>query len=240
MKSLKFTVTAIAIGCLAVVTVHAGAITGKVTFSGKPRPAKKLNMAADPVCTTLHTTSARDEKFVVGEGADQVYPLANVFVYVKSGAEKKDYPMPSGPLVIDQEGCKYIPHVAGARVGQEIQFKNSDKTMHNVHSLSKGSAPFNRGMPAGSPNASYKLAKSEVMVKMKCDAHPWMSCYIGAMEHPFFAVTGKDGSFTLDGLPDGEYEVEAWQELLKTKVAKVTVSGGSGSVNFEYTKPKKK
>jgi len=225
---------------LVAVAAQAGSITGTVTFKGKPRPAKSLKMGADPVCEALYTTPAKDEKFVVGAGEGEIRPLANVFVYVKSGAPKKDYPVPSKPLVIDQEGCKYIPHVVGARVGQEVQFKNSDRTMHNVHSLSKSSPAFNRGMPAGSPNAKYKFTKAEVMAKLKCDAHPWMSCYVGVLDHPFFAVTGDNGKFTIDGLDDGEYEVETWQELLKTRTAKVTVAGGAGTVDFEYTKPKKK
>jgi plastocyanin len=188
----------------------------------------------------MHTAPARDEKFTVGEGAGEVYPLADVFVHVKSGVQKKDYPVPTKAVVIDQSGCRYSPHVSGVQVGQDIQFKNSDKTMHNVHSLAKASRPFNRGMPAGAPNASYKLTKPEVMAKVKCDAHPWMTCYIGAVEHPFFAVTGKDGAFTLDGLPDGDYEVEFWQELLGAKVAKVTVSAGAGTADYEYSKPAKK
>ena len=241
MKKIRFAGIILAVTCITAVTAHAGAITGKVTFKGKPRPAKKLNMGADAVCGAQHTTSARDEEFVVGDGVEDVYPLVNIFVYVKAGIKKKDSPVPSAALVIDQKGCQYSPHVSGVLVGQEIQFKNSDKTMHNVHSLSKKTAKlFNRGMPAGAPNASYKLTKPEVMAKVKCDAHPWMTCYIGAVDHPFFAVTGKDGAFKLDGLADGDYEVEVWQELLKTKVAKVTVSGGSGTVDFEYSKPKKK
>ncbi len=216
-----------------------GTISGKVTFKGTPRGRRKLSMGADPVCASLHTEAALDEKMIVGEGADGIYPLANVFVYVKSGAGA-GYAVPSEPVVVDQVGCKYVPHVVGVRVGQEIQFKNSDKTMHNVHSLSaKTGKPFNRGMPAGSPNASYMLTKPEVMAKMKCDAHPWMSCYIGAMDHPFFAVTGTAGMFSLEGLPDGEYEVAAWHELsmLKSDVVKVTVAGGEGSASFVFIKP---
>jgi plastocyanin len=216
-----------------------GSITGTVTFKGKPRKPRKVSMGADPVCASLHTEPAMGESMIVGEGADGVYPLANVFVYVTSGAGQGAYPVPGEAVVIDQQGCRYYPHVLGVQVGQAIEFKNSDKTMHNVHSLSRNTpTPFNRGMPAGSPNATYRLTQSEVMAKVKCDAHPWMSCYIGALDHPFFDVTGKDGSFTLKGLPDGEYEVEAWHELsmLKTKTAKITLAGGTATADFEFVK----
>ncbi|MDA0989426.1 MAG: carboxypeptidase regulatory-like domain-containing protein [Verrucomicrobia bacterium] len=219
------------------VTVDAGAITGKVTFRGDPRPAKTIKMSADPICETHHG-DAKDEKFVVGPAIEaDLYPLADAFVYVKSGAPKSAAAVPSTPVVIDQQGCRYIPHVVGVQVGQPVEFKNSDKTMHNVHSLSEHSPSFNRGMPAGSPNASYTFTKPEVMAKVKCDAHPWMSCYVGALDHPFFAVTGEDGAFTIDGLPDGVYEIEVWQELLKTKTAKVTIAGGTGSATVEFSKP---
>ena len=221
---------------------EAGAITGKVTFKGNPRPPRTLQMSADPVCQALHGGSdAKDDKFTVGpaEGEGDVYPLADCFVYVKSGLPKTDYPAPSESVIVDQEGCRYIPHVTGAQVGQTVEFKNSDKTMHNVHSLSSESPSFNRGMPAGSPNAKYTLTAPEIMAKMKCDAHPWMSCYIGVVEHPFYTVTGLDGVIEIDGLEDGTYEVEVWQELLGTQTASVTVSGGSGAVDFQYAKPGK-
>ena len=231
----------VTVAMLVLVTdIQAGSVSGTVTFKGTPRKAKALQLGADPVCETMHPERLRDEKFTVGEGQGDVYPLADVFVYIKSGVQDKNYPAPTAPVVIDQKGCHYIPHVLGVQVGQEVEFKNSDKTMHNVHSLAKHSSPFNRGMPAGTPNAKYKLKKTEVMAKIKCDAHPWMSCYIGVVPHPFFAVTGIDGKFTLDGLADGEYEVEVWQELLKTQTSKVTVSGGAGTVDFQYVKKKKK
>jgi plastocyanin len=216
----------------------AGSVEGTISYKGKPRPAKTIKMDADPTCSVTHG-AVKDEKFVVGEGVDGIYPLANIFVYVKDGYAKKDYPTPAGPLVIDQKACTYVPHVSGAMVGQGIEFRNSDPTMHNVHSLGKNSPPFNRGMPAGSPNAKYKFKAPEVMVKIKCDAHPWMSCYVGVLDHPFFAVTGQDGAFKIDGLADGQYQVETWQELLGTRTGAVTVKDGAGTLEIVYTRNKK-
>ncbi|NQU38332.1 MAG: hypothetical protein HQ523_00090 [Lentisphaerae bacterium] len=218
-------------------TAVAGTIEGTVTYKGKPRPAKTISTDADPVCSMSHE-AIKDEKFVVGEGTDGVYPMGNIFVYVKSGYAEHPYPAATGPLVIDQKGCTYVPHVSGARVGQEVEFKNSDPTMHNVHSLGKNSPAFNRGMPAGAPNAGYAFKAPEVMVKIKCDAHPWMSCYVGVLDHPFFAVTETDGKFSIAGLDDGTYVVETWQELLGTLTGSVTVKDGSGTLDIQYTRDK--
>ena len=245
MKLFTFAARAVVVFVITMSTADAGKISGTVTYKGKARKPKSIQMSADAVCAAIHTTPAKDEKMIVGKGEGDIHSLANVFVYVKSGLKKQDYPVPDKPVVIDQKGCTYVPHVLGIRVGQELQFKNSDKTMHNVHSLSKKtSKQFNRGMPAGSPNAKYKLTKPEVMAKIKCDAHTWMTCYVGALEHPFFAVTGKDGKFSIDGLDDGEYEIEAWHEMekkgLPRQVAKVTVTGGAATHDFEFVRIKKK
>lgn len=240
MKIFAFTGSALVVLAVTMSTADAGKIGGKVTFKGKPRPAKKIKMVADPACEAVHTTPAKDEKMIVGTGTGEIHPLANVFVYVKSGAPQKDYPVPSEPVVLDQEGCKYVPHVFGMMAGQKLEIRNSDKTTHNVHSLPKKSKKFNNGQTAGAPALIKTFDNEEVMVKIKCDMHPWMTCYAGVMSHPFYAVTGKDGMFNIDGLEDGEYEVEAWHELVKIKTAKVAIADGSGSVNFEFTKPQKK
>lgn len=210
----------------------AGDVTGTVTFKGKPRTPRPVRMAADAACT--HEQAPVDEKLVLGEGKDGVYPVSLAFVYVKSGVPVQEYPVPTTPVVVDQKGCTYIPHVVGVQAGQEVQFKNSDNTMHNVHVISEHSPTFNRGMPAGAPHISCKFVKQEIMAKGKCDAHPWMGIYIGVCEHPFFAVTGLDGKFALSGLPDGKYEVEVWQQLLATQSAQVTVANGAGTLDFQY------
>ncbi len=155
-------------------------------------------------------------------------------MYIKSGLPEGTYPLPEEPVLVDQENCRFVPHVIGVRTGQEVQFRNSDPTMHNVHLLAKNSPPFNRGMPAGSPDLSYRFNQAEVMAKIKCDAHPWMALFVGVVDHPFFAVTGNDGRFVIEGLPDGDYEIETWQELLKTRTARVTVSNGAATLNIVY------
>lgn len=214
----------------------AGQVDGVVRFKGKPREPKELSLQSDAACMLEHPGQLRDEKFVVGEGRDGVYPLANVFVRVVSGLKQVPPPPPKTPVIIDQKGCVFIPHVAGLQVGQELRFRNSDNAMHNVHLMTRTSSAFNKGMPAGSPDLSYEFSAPEIMARARCDSHPWMGVYIGVVEHPFFAVTGLDGRFVLAGLEDGEYGVEAWQELLGTRTGRVTVTNGAGRIEFEYVK----
>ena len=208
-----------------------GKISGKVTFSGTPAAAAKLKMDADPVCAAAHPSGATAEDMIVGEGG----AVQNVFVYVKEGVSG-DFPAKSEPAIIDQKGCLYAPRVVGLQVGQPLKFLNSDPTLHNVHGMPKINAPWNYAMPKFVKQKENKdLTKPEVMISVKCDVHPWMAGYVGVLSHPFFAVTGKDGSFTIEGLPPGEYTVEAWQEKLGTQTSKVKVdAGGAATSDFTF------
>ena len=105
----------------------AGSIEGTVHFTGKAPERIRSTWAQDPVCDDLSATNLT-EQYVVDDGK-----LANVYVYVKAGLGDKVYAPPSKPAVLDQKGCRYVPHVIGAMVGQPIEFRNSDPTMHNVH-----------------------------------------------------------------------------------------------------------
>ena len=220
----RLAMAAVAVAVLVPGAAHAqGKITGKVTFSGTAPAAGKLKMDADPVCAAAHPDGAAAEDLVVGDGGS----VQNVFVYVKEGA-KGTFPAKTEPAVIDQKGCLYGPRVVGLQVGQPLKFLNSDPTLHNVHGMPKINAPWNFAMPKFVKQKENKdLTKPEVMIHVKCDVHPWMSGYVGVLEHPFFAVTGKDGTFTIEGLPPGEYTVEAWQEKLGAQTAKVKVDAAA-------------
>lgn len=209
-----------------------GKITGKVTFEGTPPKRARIRMDADPVCAAAHADEpALSEDVVVGKDGG----LQNVFIFVKDGLAKKDYPAPTTPVTIDQHGCHYVPHVVGIQVGQPLQILNSDKTLHNVHGMPKVNAGFNFAMPKFVKKKEHEFESPETMVAIKCDVHPWMNGYIGVMSNPFFAVTGPDGTFEIDGLPAGEYTVEAWQEKLGTKEAKVKVpADGAATLDFTY------
>ena len=208
-----------------------GNIAGTVTFDGDPPKRKRIRMDADPVCAGSHSGPVLGQEVVVGDGGG----LANVFVFVKDGLPDKEYPAPSDTVIIDQKGCYYTPHVVGVQVGQPVQILNSDKTLHNVHGMPKKNAGFNFAMPKFVKKKDHKFDSVETMVYVKCDVHPWMSSYIGVLPHPFFAVTGDDGKFEIDGLPAGKYTVEAWQETLGTQEATVEVAAdGTATVDFNF------
>src|SRR5262249_7833207 len=132
---------------------------------------------------------------------------------------------PADPVVMDQHGCQYLPHVFGVQVGQPLKVLNSDGTLHNVHAITKVNAAFNLAMPKFMKAKTVTFAKPEQMVKFQCEVHNWMNAWVGVMSHPYFAVTGDDGTFSLKGLPPGTYDVVAWHEKYGMQTQKVTVTG---------------
>lgn len=182
----------------------------------KPRP---LRTESDPLCKP--EPGATSEVLLVGPGNG----LQNVFVYVKDGLGNRIYPVPSDPVVMDQKGCRYIPHVFGIQVGQTLRISNSDPPLHNVNSAPKQNSGFNFGQPAGVPPATRVFDKPEIGVPFRCDVHNWMNAYAGVVAHPFFAVTTADGKFEIKGLPPGTFMIEAWHEQLGSQTQTVTVDG---------------
>ena len=205
-------------------------VTGKVSFEGAAPAREKIKMAADPVCLTQHKDPVLSEDLVVNNGA-----LQNVVVYVKDGLSGKTFPAPTTPVVIDQAGCQYHPHVFGIQVGQPLEIRNSDATLHNVNAQPKLNKRFNIAQPTKGMKSIKTFDKVEAPVPFKCNVHPWMSAYAIVLDHPCFKVTGEDGSFTLRGLPAGTYTLEAWHEKLGTQTAQVTVADGeTKSVTFTF------
>lgn len=217
-------------------TAFAGSVTGTIKYDGQVPNLRPLKMDADPGCAKKHSGPVAPEVLVLGSGNT----MANIFVWAKSGVPAKSYPVPSEPVVLDQHGCQYVPHVAGIMVGQTLKIMNSDGLLHNIHALPEVNKGFNQAMPAAVTEAEHVFDKQEVMFKVKCDVHPWMGAYIGVVSHPFFAVTGKDGKFTISGLPAGTYEIEAWHEKLGTKTASVTISGDEAkTADFSFSPPQR-
>ncbi len=221
--------------CLSVFLISkqlfAATISGSVQFSGTAPKMEKISMNADPTCSSLHPEPVYEETVVVNPNST----LKNVFVYVKEGLEGKTFDIPKEPVVIDQKGCQYHAHVFGIQAGQELSIVNSDNTLHNVHSLAEKSKQFNLGMPIQGMKLPKKFEAPEVMVKFKCDVHPWMNAYIGVLNHPFFAVSDDQGKFEIKNLPAGDYTVEAWHEKYGIQTQKVTISGDSATANFTFS-----
>jgi len=207
----------------------AASISGAVLFEGTAPPAQPINMRSDPACAAAGE-GATFEVISVGENGG----LGNVFVYVKDGLGDLRFPVPATPVVLDQKGCRYVPHVLGIQVGQPLEVVNSDPTLHNVHAVAKLNQEFNTGQPIQGMRHTHTFSTVEVMTPFKCDVHSWMSAYVGVLDHPFFAVTGEDGQFSLQGLPPGTYTIEAWHEQLGTQTQTVTV-GAQEAADVSFT-----
>jgi plastocyanin len=208
----------------------AGTLTGRAVFQGTPPPAELLKGVTDLSCQKALGSSPTSDSVIVGQGG----ALKNVFVYVKSGLDPAySFESATTPAVLDQRGCLYVPKVLGVRVGQPLEVLNSDTTIHNVHGVPFDNDEFNKGEIAGM-KITQTFTKPETMVKIKCDVHPWMASYVGVMTHPFFAVSGADGAFSVKGLPPGKYTVAAWHEKFGTKTAEVTV-GPSQTQTIAFT-----
>jgi plastocyanin len=217
-------------------STFAATITGVVNYEGKVPTLKPIDMTADAGCAKMHGGAPQpSDLLVLGAGNT----MANIMVNVATGLPAgKTYPAPTTPVVMDQKGCHYDPHVFGLMVNQPFKVLNSDGILHNVHALPKVNAPFNMAMPPTVKESTKTFGKAEGMFMIKCDVHPWMSSYAGVFTHPFFNVTKSDGKFTISNLDAGTYELTAWHEKLGTQKATVTVTGSeSKSVNFKFNAP---
>jgi plastocyanin len=219
----------------AVDPASSGSVNGRVRLDGAPPAAQTIRVDGDKTCATrVPGAQRKTERYVVGDGGG----LANVFVYVKTGLEGRSFPVPTEPVVIDQQQCWYTPRVVGVRVGQVLQVLNSDPLLHNVRAEALVNQPFNQGQPVQGVRYSHTFSTDEVMVPLKCDVHAWMNAWVGVVNHPYFAVTGPTGDFSLPNLPAGTYTVEAWHEAAGTTTGSVTVTAqGTATVSLTFKAP---
>jgi plastocyanin len=209
-----------------------GELKGGITIDGAAPKNAEIKMNADPVCVKANSTPQSQETYMVGSDGKS---LENVFVYVKDGLGNYAYDTPTDTATIDQHNCRYHPHVFGVRVGQPITILNSDPTLHNIHALPKANQEFNTGQPIQGMKTLHTFTAKEVMVPFKCDVHGWMNAYVGVLDHPYFAVSDKDGKFEIKNLPPGTYTIEAWHEKLGTMTQSVTIaSKDSKEINFVF------
>ncbi|MCI0412965.1 carboxypeptidase regulatory-like domain-containing protein [bacterium] len=203
-------------------------VTGKVTFDGGKPVLAKLPLT--PECKQVHPGEAMEQS--VELNADNT--LQHVLVYVKSGADKWTYTTPTDPIVLDQVGCQYKPHVVSLMANQPLKIRNSDPFLHNIHPLPKNNPQFNLGQPVKGMETEKSFATPEVAIPVKCDVHRWMSSYIAVLSHPFHNITAAAGTYTIK-LPAGTFTLEAWHEKFGTQTQDVTVADGqSQEVNFTF------
>jgi plastocyanin len=196
----------------------AATLGGTVKLEGAAPKMAALQMGADPFCQSQHPTPQPDEEVVVGAAGE----LANVIVFVKQ--VQGNFPPPSTPAVLDQQGCKYIPHVTAVQVGQPVQIKNSDSTLHNVHAMPAINSQFNEGQPVQGMVSTKKFDKAEMKpFRIKCDVHGWMKSYMAVLPHPYHGVSQANGTFSIANLPPGTYTLVAWHEKFGEQEQQVTV-----------------
>jgi plastocyanin len=209
----------------------AGVISGRVLFQGEAPVMPVIDMSSNPQCERQHHTPQRAEVVVVNSNGT----LRNVFVWIKAGLPRARWTPPVESAKLDQKGCVYSPHVLGIMEGQQLEILNSDPVNHNVHAESAINPPWNESEPPRAEHKYKRFDSQEVLFPVTCSVHPWMRSYIGVSPHPFFAVTGDDGTFILRGVPPGTYTIEAVHEKYGRKEGKVTVAPtGSATLDFSY------
>ncbi len=227
-----------------------GVIRGRVIFDGDPASVGGIDMSGNAQCVAVHrakgNVDAKGRPKVPDPGQiiykDSGNALPFVFVYVKRGIDKR-YDPPDRPVVLDQVGCMYEPHVFGMIAGQGLDIRNSDPLNHNVHSLARKNPDWNFAQSAPGTRqmrGADTFTQPEVMIKIKCDVHGWMSSYSGVLTHPFFDVTKdhiqfpkevhgniqKWGTFEIREVPPGDYLLEAWHERFGTATQNVSLKPG--------------
>ncbi len=232
MQLAKVCVAAVSLACAPGVVSPgpgAGAITGKVSYTGTPAKAKPIDMSKEPVCVKLHPKGLLTENVVTGPGNT----LENVVVYISAGAPDSSA-APATAVSFEQKGCHYTTHVLAFRTGQNVEISNSDPLSHNIHPLAKINREWNRIQPPETPPFSYSY-ENEEFIPVKCNIHAWMRAYFVVLKTGHFGVTGEDGLFKLPDLPPGKYTVTAWHETYGTRSQEITIAGGeTQTVNFVF------
>ncbi len=199
-------------------TTTSATLKGTVRFEGKLPKPKSIMMTADPTCARQHPGPVLVQDVMTDAKGD----LQNVVVFISDGLGDRKFEVPSQPAVIEQKGCMYLPHVVAMQANQPLHLVNDDATSHNVHPTPANNREWDKAEPPGT-SVDDTFAREEIAIPVKCNVHPWMHGYIAVFKHPYFTVTGKDGSFDLSGLPPGTYTIKAWHETLGTSTQTVTI-----------------
>ena len=207
-----------------------GTITGKVSFAGKMLQRKRIDTSADPVCQDASPELYTDDVIITAG------KLANVFVYVQSGdmLELYEFDAPKSDVLLAHSGCRFVPHVLGMQQSQTLKIANEDATTHNTHLMAKANSDWNQSQPENSPPLEKKFTTAELLIPVKDNQHPWEKAYVTVLSHPFFAVSSRNGSYRISGLPPGQYTVVAWHERFGEQRSEISV-GVSEQKNLDFT-----
>jgi len=235
MKNISAPLSIAAMAIFGLVSARAGDISGTVTLKGTPPPEKEITQVKEnPDCGKLHTEPVKTRFYVVGSKGE----LADVFVTLK-GISGQSTGESAPPAVVDQKGCEYIPYVFAVQTKQKIVVKNSDPVLHNIHPtpVAAGNKEENRAQMPQGPDLTFSYPSTEMFLRFKCDVHPWMFSYACVVDHPYFAVTDKDGKYTIKNVKDGKYTLEFYHRKAAPATAPVTqeVEVKGGSVTADVT-----
>jgi len=200
----------------------AGAIKGKITYSAEVKTPAAINTGKYKKACGPEVIN---EKLMVTGNA-----LMNVVVSVK-GEKLKGKP---GEYVLDQNKCRYEPHVTAMMKGSTLKIHSSDPINHNIHTYSFENDPINIMFTPEQNEYEQEFEEPEI-IKIECDLHGWMEAWVVVTENPFFDISGKNGTFTIANVPPGEYTLNAWHELLGSKSQTVKVGEGDTEVNFNFS-----
>ena len=203
-------------------------VRGTVKIEGAVPKPKPINMAADPGCAKQHSAPVLTQEVITDGKGD----LQNVVVFVSDGLGDRTFDPPTQPVEVKQKGCMYEPHVLALQANQPVDVTNDDPTTHNIHPLPANNREWNKAEIPGS-KIEESFPRPEIAIPVKCNVHPWMRGYVAVFKHPYFAVTGKDGSFSLNNLPPGTYTIQAWHEKLGTASQQITI-GANESKNIDF------
>jgi len=231
LKDMNMKLPAIAATVIFASSLASGAdITGTITLKGTPPPEKEITeLKSDVNCGPLRTEVPKTRFYVAGPKGE----LADVFVSIK-GLSGKSTGEQSPPAVIDQAGCEYLPYVQAIQTNQKLVVKNSDPVLHNVHPTptAPGNKEENKAMMPKGPDIAFAFTKPENFLRFKCDVHPWMFAYVCVADHPYFSVSGKDGTYRIANVPPGKYTIEAIHRKAGSVSSEIEVKDENVKLDF--------